>query len=165
MRRTMYAIGGLVAGAALLVGVKTGPSQVVAQDVPAGAGNEAPAPEGSGAPAPPKKRGDAAGSRSEREPGGNFTVTGPAVSNAYGTVQVKITMSGEELQEVEALEMPTSSPRSVQLSARVERDLAAEAVQQQSADIDAVSGASSTSGSYLESLQAALDAAASGERD
>nr|MDT0658836.1 FMN-binding protein [Micromonospora sp. DSM 115978] len=168
MRRSLYAVGGLVAGTTLLVAVKTGPGAApVAQDLPAGAaGSQAPAPEGS-AEAPPPDRGERAGSRSERESdeGGTFTVTGPAVSNDYGTVQVKITMSGDELTAVEALEMPTSSARSEQLSARVTEDLGAAAVEQQSADLDAVSGASSTSGSYLESLQAALDAAAAGERD
>jgi uncharacterized protein with FMN-binding domain len=172
LRRTLFAVGGLVAGTTLLVAVKAGPATTqVAQDAPADqAGSPAPAESGAPAPkgsaAPPADRKNQAGSRSERRSdGGTFTVTGPAVSNDYGTVQVKITMSGEKLTAVEALEMPTSSARSVQLSERVTEDLGAAAVAEQSADLDAVSGASSTSGSYLESLQAALDAAARGERD
>lgn len=165
MRRALFAIGGLAASTTLLVVVKGVPAansaapELVAE--PAGAGEAAPSGDPSGKPA-------AGGSKAptRKAPTGTFQVTGPVVSNEHGDVQVRVTMSGTKLLKVEALTMPASSARSEQLSPRVARDMAAEAVREQSADdLDTVSGASSTSASYRESLQAALDKAARGERD
>lgn len=166
MRRALFAIGGLAAGTTLLVVVKGVPAATpAAQDLTAGpaGGPQAPADPSAG-PAPSKQA-------AEKKPAakgqtGNFRVTGPVVSNDYGDVQVRVTMSGEKLLSVDALRMPESTARSQQLSPRVARDMAAEAIREQSAaDLDTVSGASSTSASYRESLQAALDKAARGERD
>ncbi|MEV0611347.1 FMN-binding protein [Polymorphospora rubra] len=95
---------------------------------------------------------------------GPYRVTGPVASNDYGAVQVQITMSGDRITEIRTLEMPESSSRSSQLSARAEPLLKAEALREQGADLDTVSGATYTSQSYRESLQGALDAAARGER-
>lgn len=169
MRRALFAIGGLAASTTLLVVVKGVPAansaapELVAE--PAGAGEAAPSGDPAASPSgKPAARGSKAPTR--KAPTGNFQVTGPVISNDYGNVQVRVSMSGEKLRAVQALEMPTSSARSEQLSARVARDMAAEAVREQSADdLDSVSGASSTSASYRESLQAALDKAARGERD
>lgn len=102
--------------------------------------------------------------RSTAPPSGPYQVTGPIVANEYGAVQVQITWSGGRFTEVRALEMPESSSRSNQLSARAEPLLRADALRRQNADLDTVSGASYTSQSYRDSLQGAIDAANRGER-
>lgn len=172
MRRALFTIGGLAASTTLLVVVKGVPAATPAQDLAAGSasGPEAPpaSPDASGTPA--AGRGKAAASKApapdKKAPTGTFQVTGPVVSNDYGDVQVRVTITDGKLSSVQALQMPASSARSEQLSARVARDMAAEAIREQSAaDLDTVSGASSTSASYRQSLQAALDKAARGERD
>ncbi|MEV0730134.1 FMN-binding protein [Polymorphospora sp. NPDC050346] len=95
---------------------------------------------------------------------GPHKVTGPVAANDYGAVQVQITVTGDRITEIRTLEMPESSSRSSQLSARAEPLLRAEALREQGADLDTVSGATYTSQSYRESLQGAIDAAARGER-
>ena len=87
------------------------------------------------------------------------TVTGPVVSNQYGDVQVQITVSGRQLVDVEALELPSDRRHSQELSDLAGPQLREEALQAQSANIDAVAGATYTSDSYAQSLQAALNQA------
>jgi uncharacterized protein with FMN-binding domain len=87
------------------------------------------------------------------------TLTGDAVDNEYGTVQVQVTLSGNQITDIVALQMPDSHQRSVEISQAAEPILRQEALQAQSAQIDLVSGATFTSESYAQSLQAALDQA------
>ena len=58
-----------------------------------------------------------------------------------------------------ALQLPDGDRRSAQISSRVSRRFASQALQAQSADIDGISGATYTSVAYARSLQAALDSA------
>lgn len=88
------------------------------------------------------------------------TVTGPVVSNEFGNVQVQVTLSGSRIVDVVALELPETTAQSVMNSDEVDSRYSGSSglvVQQQSADLDAVSGATATSTSYRQSLQAALD--------
>jgi len=89
---------------------------------------------------------------------GQRTVTGPVVDTRWGPVQVAVTVSGSELVDIAALELP-SGGRSSQISRFVEPILRSEALQAQSANIDGVSGATYTSTAYAQSLQSALDSA------
>ena len=77
----------------------------------------------------------------------------------YGPVQVKITMSGGRLTAASAVQAPSSTPRSKEITASAVPQLGKAAVAAQSAKIDAVSGASYTSQGYMRSLQSALDKA------
>jgi len=86
-------------------------------------------------------------------------VTGPTVSTPYGDVQVQIAVSGGRLTDVVALQLPSDRRRSAELSQYAEPILRSEALQAQSANIDAVSGATFTSMGYAQSLQAAIDQA------
>ncbi|MEU6664864.1 FMN-binding protein [Streptomyces sp. NPDC046727] len=88
----------------------------------------------------------------------NGTFRGPAARNEYGTIQTTITVSGGRITDVTA-GFPTTPARSAQINAKAIPALRQEALAAQSATIDAVSGASFTSTSYKESLQAAIDAA------
>ncbi|WP_433386801.1 FMN-binding protein [Micromonospora sp. KLBMP9576] len=90
------------------------------------------------------------------------TVAGPVVENEYGNVQVQITLSGTRIVDVVALELPEETAQSDQRSEQVDGRYSGSSglvVQRQSADVDTVSGATTTSGSYKRSLQAAIDKA------
>ena len=89
--------------------------------------------------------------------GATRTATGDAVDTRYGAAQVRVTISGGKITNVEALQLQGNDPKSVQISSSAEPTLQQEALQAQSADIDAVSGATFTSASYAQSLQSALD--------
>ncbi|MFJ8466033.1 FMN-binding protein [Streptomyces swartbergensis] len=90
--------------------------------------------------------------------GVNGAVTGDAVQTQYGAVQVRLTMSGGKITQAEAVQAPKGG-RSDQITASSVPRLNQAAVAAQSADIDAVSGATYTSAGYKKSLQSALDKA------
>jgi uncharacterized protein with FMN-binding domain len=91
--------------------------------------------------------------------GGPRQIDGPVVSNRWGDVQVRITVDGGRLVDVKALQLPQDRQRSARISAFSGPELRSEALNAQSANIDIVSGATYTSDSYAQSLQAALDQA------
>ena len=88
---------------------------------------------------------------------GARTATGNAVDTQYGPAQVRVTVKGGKITDIEAVELQSNDPRSQQISSYAAPILKQEALTKQSADIDAVSGASFTSASYTQSLQSALD--------
>jgi len=88
---------------------------------------------------------------------GARTATGTAVDTQYGAAQVRVTVKGAKITDIEALQLQGNDPRSLQISSSAEPILKQEALAKQSADIDAVSGATYTSDSYTQSLQSALD--------
>jgi uncharacterized protein with FMN-binding domain len=77
----------------------------------------------------------------------------------WGAVQVEITVSDGKITAAEAVEYPQANARDRQINASALPVLAQEATQAQSADIDAVSGATVTSDGYIQSLQSAIDQA------
>ena len=85
--------------------------------------------------------------------------TGTAVQNEYGAVQVKAVISGAKITDVVFLQLPNDQQHSVEVSAMAKPQLKQETLTAQSARVDIVSGATSTSQSYAQSLQAALNAA------
>jgi uncharacterized protein with FMN-binding domain len=74
-------------------------------------------------------------------------------------VQVQVTISGGAITDVTALHLTDHDGRSVSISNRAEPILRDEVLQAQSSSVSLVSGATYTSAAYLQSLQAALDAA------
>ena len=77
----------------------------------------------------------------------------------FGTVQVKVSYTGTKITNVRAVQLTDSSQHSVSISAYAAPILRQEALAQQSAQIDVVSGATYTSEGYIQSLQSAIDAA------
>ncbi|TKT07645.1 FMN-binding protein [Streptomyces galbus] len=86
------------------------------------------------------------------------TVTGDAAQTQYGVVQVRLTVAGGKITKAEAVQAPKGG-RSDSVTADAVPKLNQEAVAAQSADIDAVSGATYTSAGYRQSLQSAIDKA------
>ncbi|MEV8123934.1 FMN-binding protein [Streptomyces sp. NPDC085944] len=89
---------------------------------------------------------------------GTQVLTGDAAQTQYGPVQVRVTVSGGKITEVETLQAPKGG-RSGQVTADAVPKLNRAAVAAGNADIDAVSGATYTSAGYQQSLQSALDRA------
>ncbi|MFK4156870.1 FMN-binding protein [Streptomyces fungicidicus] len=92
------------------------------------------------------------------EPIGNGTVTGDAAQTQYGAVQVRLTVSGGKITKAEAVQAPKGG-QSDRITSNAVPRLNQAAVAAQGAEIDAVSGATYTSGGYKKSLQSALDKA------
>jgi uncharacterized protein with FMN-binding domain len=90
---------------------------------------------------------------------GGKTYAGSVAQTRWGPVQVSITVSGGRITDVAVPTYPTDNGRDVEINSRALPQLRQETLAKQSADIDAVSGATVTSDGYKESLQSALDAA------
>lgn len=91
--------------------------------------------------------------------GKDGTYAGQTAQTQYGPVQVQITVAGGKLTDVTALQLTNDGGRSVMISQQAAPILRQEALQAQSAQIQAVSGATFTSEGYITSLQSALDQA------
>ncbi|MEO7058438.1 MAG: FMN-binding protein [Lapillicoccus sp.] len=90
-------------------------------------------------------------------PSGTFT--GDSVQTRWGDVQVAITVVDGKITQSEAVTYPQNNGRDQEINAYALPVLAQEVTQAQSAQIDAVSGATVTSDGYIQSLQSALDQA------
>ena len=97
------------------------------------------------------------GTSSSSAGSGDGTATGDAISTIYGAAQVRVTVKDGKIVQVEALQLQGNEPRSVQISSAAAPVLQQEVLAGQTADVDAVSGATFTSASYTQSLQSALD--------
>ncbi|MFD5519441.1 FMN-binding protein [Streptomyces sp. NPDC127066] len=145
IRRFVLASAATVSGIVLLLALKpaTDPAAASAQ---AGAAPQQTA-AGQGAP-----QGGTA------QQSGTSTVLGDVVQTQYGPVQVQLTMSGGKITKADAVQAPKGGTSSQKTELSVPK-LNQETLAAQSADIDAVSGATYTSGGYKKSLQSALDKA------
>ena len=87
------------------------------------------------------------------------TYAGSTVGTRFGDVQVQVTISGGTITDVTPLQLTDHDGRSVSISNRAAPILRDEVLQAQSASVSFVGGATYTSAGYVQSLQAALDAA------
>jgi uncharacterized protein with FMN-binding domain len=162
MRRVVTIVVATLGGLALLASFHTSATSTLRATAPSGSGRPpatAP-PPGTGtattsapAVAPPPSTTTTTASSARR------TVDGPVVSTQYGDVQVRVTVQGGRIADVQALELPSDRERSARISNFAGPELHDEALAAQSANIDIVSGATYTSEGYAESLQSALDRA------
>jgi uncharacterized protein with FMN-binding domain len=157
-RRALAASVGTVAGLAALLWFKTTPlpRRVVVGATPT-TGTSPGSNEAAPTTQPPP--GSASTAPGTTAPGGTRIVKGTAVENRYGTVQVEVKLQGNKIVDVIPLQMPTDRARSAYISQQAAPLLHDEVLQAQSAQIDIIGGATYTTESYAESLQAALDAA------
>lgn len=78
----------------------------------------------------------------------------------YGDVQIAVVISGGKITDVNFLNMPNDRGHSREITNAVEPIFKNLTLEKQSANIDFISGATSTSYGYEQSLQSALDKAA-----
>jgi len=161
MRRVILAIVGTVAGLVVLLSFKTHSTSAGTTPPAAisGAGGQASAsaaaPSASGSSGSSRKASSSSGSAA----GAATTVTGSAADTMYGPVQVQITVKNGKVTAAQAVQYPQESPRDQEINSYAIPVLNQEAVSAGSAQIDGVSGATYTSGGYVNSLQSALDKA------
>jgi uncharacterized protein with FMN-binding domain len=87
------------------------------------------------------------------------TFVGDVADTRWGPVQVEITVSGGKIGDVRVLRSPDANHRDIQINNAALPVLVQETLAAQSAQIDAVSGATYTSDGYIRSLQSAIDRA------
>ena len=89
---------------------------------------------------------------------GDGVWAGTAEYTEWGDVQVEVTITAGQIADIAVLQVP-SDRKSSEINARAVPVLTAQAIEAQSADLDIVSGATYSSRTYADSLQAALDQA------
>lgn len=111
---------------------------------------------------PVASRAAAASSNSVSATSGKYkdgTFTGASIENEFGSVQIAAVISGGKLTDIKYIQMPGGRGHTEEVTSYSEPILKSEAVQAQSASIDFISGATVTSMSFEQSLQAALNQA------
>ena len=153
MRRIVVAVMGTISGLVLLFSYHTSRNEgSTAVAGPSASGDSASSSESSNG----SSNGSSSGSAGSTASG---TYTGDSVMTRWGAVQVQITVADGKITAAEAVAYPQANPRDRQINAYALPVLAQEATKAQSADIDAVSGATVTSDGYIQSLQSAIDRA------
>jgi uncharacterized protein with FMN-binding domain len=90
-------------------------------------------------------------------PPGSRTAVGPARVTPFSVIQVQATVARDgRLVGVETVALSGDGPHTEALNARAEPILREEALEAGSADVDVVSGATSTSEIWIESLRGAI---------
>jgi hypothetical protein len=161
MKRALLAVALTVAGLVALLSFKTaaGESQrPAASAVPGGSGPSGP----SGTTGPAGVAGVAGQPTASLPPlpPGARAITGRVASTVYGPVQVQLVVKGRKIVGVNVLQRPDATELDVQIGQYALPRLVAETLAAQGARIDTVSGATYTSGGYINSLQNALDSGA-----
>jgi uncharacterized protein with FMN-binding domain len=167
MRRIVIAFMSTISGLVLLFSYHTSTGQSGAGALGGGLGlananaNGVKA-GGSGSSASGSSSGATSGPTSGAKSGGSgaaTTVTGDSVDTRWGPVQVRITVQNGKITASEAVVYPNGNGRDQMINSYALPILNQEAVQANSAQIDAVSGATVTSDGYQQSLQSAVDQA------
>ena len=81
---------------------------------------------------------------------------GPVVRTVYSSLQVEVVLKNNRIIDVIPIVLPNSDERTIALARLAVPILRREAIAENSATIQGVSGASVTSGAYIRSLQGAL---------
>ena len=87
------------------------------------------------------------------------TYTGQIADAYYGNLQISVVISGGQLTNVNILQYPSDRGTSIRINSQALPILTSEAVQSQSANVDAVSGATDTSQAFVQTLNSALSQA------
>ena len=86
----------------------------------------------------------------------NGSYTGAIANSIYGNVQVSATITGGKLTAITFLAYPKNEDNSVEISNRAMPILKREAIASQSANVDAISGATQTREAFEQTLQSVL---------
>ncbi|MHB8274678.1 MAG: FMN-binding protein [Dermatophilaceae bacterium] len=155
MRRIVTAILSTITAVVLLLGYHTSTNSSAAA---AGSVLAQPGPSGS----TQKSHSSTNAGSSTSKPGpvsSPVAYTGDVADTRWGPVQVQITVQGGKVTRARAVQYPQGTNVDAQINGYALPVLDQEVVQQQSASIDTVSGATVTSDGYLQSLQSAIDQA------
>jgi uncharacterized protein with FMN-binding domain len=156
VRRAVPVLAATAGAIALLAGFHTTSSPT---GLVVGAGPSTTAPIATEPPTSPTSPTTAGAAPTTATTAATRRVDGPVVDTRYGPVEVRVTLRGTHLTDVQALLLPSDRSRSQRISEQAGPLLRSEALQAQSARINLVSGASYTSQGYASSLQGALDRA------
>jgi uncharacterized protein with FMN-binding domain len=157
MRRIVFAILSTITTVVMLFSYHTSTDLAGASASPAMRQPSVPAaPSSPGSSAPPGSSSKSGSATSTSHP---VSYTGAVADTRWGPVRVKITVQGGKITASQAVQYPQGTSRDAQINGDALPVLDQEVVQQQSASIDTVSGATVTSGGYQQSLQSAIDQA------
>jgi len=87
------------------------------------------------------------------------TYAGSVADAFYGNIQVQVTISGGKITDVQFLQFPNDRRTSQMINSQADPLLAQEAIQAQSAQVSGVTGATASSGAFVQSMQSALQQA------
>lgn len=87
------------------------------------------------------------------------TYTGNEADAFYGYIQVRATISGGKISDVQFLDYPRDRGTSIMINSQAMPYLRQEAIQAQSANVNIISGATDSSRAFVESLSTALQQA------
>ena len=158
MRRIVTAILSTITAVVLLLGYHTSTNSSAAAASPVvqpPASSDPTSPSRSSA----RSGSSTTGSNPAAKPSPAVAYTGGVASTRWGPVQVQITVQGGKVTRARAVQYPQGTNVDAQINGYALPVLDQEVVQQQSASIDTVSGATVTSDGYLQSLQSAIDQA------
>jgi len=149
MKRAPIVIAGTLVG---LIGVLKFHTAPISLASPASSGLPAASASGASPAASSATQGAAS-----QQSGASRTAVGPAVYYNYGTLSVRVTVSGHRIAKVSIASLDDGNdPRSQFIDQQSIPLLEQEVMQAQSANIQGVSGASYTSAGFDRSLQGAL---------
>jgi uncharacterized protein with FMN-binding domain len=153
MRRVVPALAVTVAAVVLLARYETTPPRTV---------NPRAAHQLPRAIAPPRAAATTT-PRPAKQPPGSRSALGPAMTTPFSVIQVRATVTHGRLTGVETVSLSGDGPHTEALNARAEPILREEALKAGSADVDVVSGATSTSQIWIASLEGAIRKARRGD--
>ena len=166
MRARVIAGGVVTSAAVLVIGWQLGGQPAVTAQSGAATGSTSESSSSSGTGSSSSDSGSSSsdsGSSSSAGSGPSSSVSGTfagaATQTQFGPVQVQIVVADGKITDVTALQLTDRDGRSEQISQQAAPILRQEALQAQSAKIQAVSGATYTSEGYTTSLQSAIDKA------
>jgi uncharacterized protein with FMN-binding domain len=162
MRRNLVAFLGTLSGLVLLFSYHTsldssGPATTATGPLTPGGATKSGASGSSGSSGSTSS--GSSGSSSKSTTSGPQTYTGDVVDTQWGPVQVQITVENDKITAAQPTQVPNGNFRDQEINSYAVPILNQEVVQAQSAQIDAVSGATVTSDGYVQSLQSAIDQA------
>lgn len=155
MKRLILAVAGTIAGLIALLSFRTHAGPAAVGSLPAASLGPVPS-----LATPSGRTGAAAGTGPSPPSAGPVTTLGQAVTDQYGTIQVRIVTVGRQIRSVSFAQLVGDEELSDLINAQAGPLLLHRTLIAQSAQIDTVSGATYTSDAYRQSLQSALDKAA-----
>lgn len=158
MRRITLALASTVAALVLLFSYRTSLGNSPAGSFPAAAAAPGVVPDAT-TPAAKHRAASKAPHASDAPKPQALTATGTVAQTRWGPVQVRVRIVGAKITEVTVLQHPSGNSQDAEINGFALPRLRAEVLRAQSAQIDAVGGATVTSDGYITSLQSALDAA------